>query len=101
MIVCATQLERSSGPSIVILKSFCALIWSSQLIGGVSSLAPIAAFLNASVTSGLRVLAGAGGHPAVVEAEPARRLLVARQHLEHHVALPQPRPELGMARPCS
>jgi len=26
------------------MKSFCALIWSSQLIGGVSSEAPIVAF---------------------------------------------------------
>jgi hypothetical protein len=35
---------RSSGPSIASMKSFCALIWSSQLIGGVSSEAPIVAF---------------------------------------------------------
>ena len=50
--VCASQLVRSSGPSTPSVKSFCALIWLSQLIGGVSSEAPIAAFLNESVTSG-------------------------------------------------
>jgi hypothetical protein len=42
--VCASQLVRPSGPSIASMKSFCALIWSSQLIGGVSSEAPIVAF---------------------------------------------------------
>ena len=52
IMVWAHQLVRSSGPSTVRLKSFCALIWSSQLIGGVSSDAPIAAFLKASVMSG-------------------------------------------------
>ena len=36
IMVCANQLVRSSGPSTVSTKSFCALIWSSQLIGGVS-----------------------------------------------------------------
>ena len=51
MMVCANQLVRSSGPSTVSLKSFCALIWSSQLIGGVSRSAPSGAFLKASVTS--------------------------------------------------
>ena len=51
MMVCANQLVRSSGPSTVSLKSFCALIWSSQLIGGISRSAPSAAFLKASVTS--------------------------------------------------
>ena len=52
IMVWAHQLVRSSGPSTVRLKSFWALIWSSQLIGGVSSEAPIAAFLKASVMSG-------------------------------------------------
>src|SRR5215510_8602479 len=52
MMVWANQLVRSSGPSTVSLKSFCALTWSSQLIGGISSEAAIPAFLNASVTSG-------------------------------------------------
>ena len=52
MMVWANQLVRSSGPSTVSLKSFCALIWSSQLIGGVSSEAPTAAFLKESVMSG-------------------------------------------------
>src|SRR4029450_8078321 len=51
MMVCANQLLRSSGPSTVNLKSFCALIWSSQLIGGMSRSAPSAAFLKESVTS--------------------------------------------------
>src|SRR6266542_720946 len=51
MMVCANQLLRSSGPSTVSLKSFCALIWSSQLIGGMSRSAPSAAFLKESVTS--------------------------------------------------
>ena len=37
MMVCAHQLARSSGPSTVSLKSFWALIWLSQSIGGVSS----------------------------------------------------------------
>src|SRR6266700_5101109 len=50
--VCANQLVRSSGPSTVRTKSFWALIWSSQLIGGMSSEAPIAAFLNISLQSG-------------------------------------------------
>src|SRR5437899_7025345 len=52
MMVWANQLVRSSGPSTVSLKSFWALIWSSQLIGGVRSEAPSAASLNASVMSG-------------------------------------------------
>src|SRR2546423_6500333 len=51
MMVCANQLLSSSGPSTVSLKSFCALIWSSQLIGGMSRSAPTAAVLKASVTS--------------------------------------------------
>src|SRR5262249_25013018 len=51
MMVCANQLVRSSGPSTVSRNSFCALIWSSQLIGGMSSRAAVAAFLKASVTS--------------------------------------------------
>ena len=51
MSVCANQLVRSSGPSTPRVKSFCALIWSSQLIGGVSSDAPVAAFLKESVRS--------------------------------------------------
>ena len=34
------------------MKSFCALIWSSQLIGGINSEAPILAFLNISLMSG-------------------------------------------------
>ena len=49
---CANQLVRSSGPSTPSVKSFCALIWLSQLIGGVSKEAPVAAFLNDSVISG-------------------------------------------------
>jgi hypothetical protein len=44
MMVWANQLLRSSGPSTVSLKSFWALIWSSQLIGGVRRPAPSAAF---------------------------------------------------------
>src|SRR5208282_5866531 len=51
--VCANQFVRSSGPSTPSLKSFCALIWLSQLIGGVKSLAPSAAFLNRSLISGV------------------------------------------------
>src|SRR6266481_750397 len=51
MTVCANQLVRASGPSTVSLKSFCALIWSSQLIGGMSRPTPSAAVLKASVTS--------------------------------------------------
>src|SRR5713101_4917861 len=51
MMVWANQLDRSSGPSTVSLKSFCALIWSSQLIGGMRRFAPSAAVLKASVTS--------------------------------------------------
>src|SRR5205814_3346565 len=51
MMVWANQLLRSSGPSTVSLKSFCALIWSSQLIGGMSRAAPNDAVLKASVTS--------------------------------------------------
>src|SRR5207248_5647118 len=51
MMVWANQLLRSSGPSTVSLKSFCALIWSSQLIGGMRRSAPTAAVLKASVTS--------------------------------------------------
>src|SRR5580704_15753176 len=50
--VCANQLVRYSGPSTVRLKSFWALIWSSQLIGGIKSAAPILAFLNISLMSG-------------------------------------------------
>ncbi len=51
--VWANQLVRSSLPSTPRMKSFCALIWVSQLTGGVSSLAPQAAFLNVSLMSGL------------------------------------------------
>src|SRR6266545_68388 len=51
MMVWANQLVRSSGPSTVSLKSFCALIWSSQLIGGIGRSAPRPAVLKASVTS--------------------------------------------------
>ena len=51
--VWANQLVRSSGPSTERMKSFCALIWLSQLTGGVSSLAPQYAFLNISLMSGL------------------------------------------------
>src|SRR5664279_2696123 len=53
MRVCANQLVRSSEPSTPSVKSFCALIWASQLIGGVSKDAPVAAFLKESVISGL------------------------------------------------
>ncbi len=49
--VCANQLASPSSPVTVSWNSFCALIWSSQLIGGVSSPAPRAAFLKATVTS--------------------------------------------------
>src|SRR5216684_2995099 len=51
MIVWANQLPRSSGPSMPSVKSFCALIWSSQLIGGIRRSAPMPAVLKASVTS--------------------------------------------------
>ena len=53
MMVWANQLVRSSGPSTVRTKSFWALICLSQLIGGVSSSTPTAAFLKNSVMSGL------------------------------------------------
>src|SRR3974390_1848054 len=49
---CANQLVRSSEPSTDNTKSFCALIWLSHLIGGISSDEPMAAFLKASVMSG-------------------------------------------------
>src|SRR5262245_1257134 len=49
--VCANQLTRASSPSTVRLNSFWALIWSSQLIGGIRRLAPMRAVLNARVTS--------------------------------------------------
>src|SRR5215475_5508216 len=52
MMVWANQLVRSSGPSTESTKSFWALIWLSQLIGGISSEAPTAAFLNISLQSG-------------------------------------------------
>src|SRR5262245_8233804 len=52
MMVWANQLVRSSGPSTESTKSFWALIWLSQLIGGISSVAPTAAFLNISLQSG-------------------------------------------------
>src|ERR1700692_2858740 len=50
--VWANQLVRYSGPSTVRLKSFWALICSSQLIGGIKSAAPTLAFLNISLMSG-------------------------------------------------
>src|SRR6202008_1013055 len=52
--VCANQLVRSSGPSTVRLKSFWALIWSSQSIGGGRKGAPAAAVLKVSLVSGAR-----------------------------------------------
>jgi hypothetical protein len=51
--VCANQLVRSSGPSTERTKSFCALTCRSQLIGGISNSAPMVAFLNISLQSGL------------------------------------------------
>src|SRR5215813_11532809 len=62
----ANQLVRSSGPSTESTKSFCALICRSQLIGGESSEAPIAAFLNISLQSGL------GGSPERDLMRPSR-----------------------------
>src|SRR5262249_58006689 len=50
--VCANQFARCSGPSTVRTKSFWALIWSSQLIGGIKSETPVLAFLNTSLMSG-------------------------------------------------
>src|SRR5436190_520526 len=73
MMVCANQLVRSSGPSTVSLKSFCALIWSSQLIGGINSSVPRAAFLNASVTS------ASAHHPDVLPYFCYRRAFSADQ----------------------
>src|SRR5580704_4491062 len=63
--VWANQLVRSSVPSTERMKSFWALIWLSQLTGGVSNAAPAAAFLNISLMSGL------GCRPAPVVMRPS------------------------------
>ena len=96
-MVWAHQLVRSSGPSTVSLKSFWALIWSSQLIGGVSSAAPSAAFLNASVMSGEAWSPAPERDLAVADLVPAAGLLVARLDLGDEIAFGEPRPEMRVA----
>ena len=53
MMVWANQFNSPSSPSTVMVKSFWALIWLSQLNGGVSNSAASLAFLNPMTMSGL------------------------------------------------